>query len=426
MKFGRAGFVVVALLVFSESYAQEICGRSVLWPDEELSDYLKDYASECTPREVEKFLDKHGIVDKHRIVENNEAQKREAGKGVQKENMKQMIGAWEEIAAAFEKLGKEAPDVSMGGQPSMRSTYKELFKRADTTKNDLKFAVETGAFRGNADMARQQVMCGKEGTSGGYCPPYYADTWHKPVKLNLLRSWGLDKNELKPLDIKGAVNAFCGDKASEICKTTLVQGRELILQWELADRISAIASNEVIRVISNQIAEKESLWNKYLYDSKPMFPPDIFATDLISKRWSYSDQFPEGFRSPPRTQWFFLHPSFGVEYASAAKDGDQMKPILYVEIIGANRWNEKERWLDLLGLRYFSGFSIIASYADRDGIKDTGYGGLFTFSNVYSIGVTRYGSDTGVFLSLDLANLFREKYKPDYEKYKNKLQELTQ
>jgi hypothetical protein len=141
----------------------------------------------------------------------------------------------------------------------------------------------------------------------------------------------------------------------------------------------------------------------------------------MEKQWQGPDRYENGFRRPPKTQWFLLHPAVGVEFASGALDGDQLQPMLYIEVVGANRWNDEQRWIDVPVLRYLSGASVIASYADRAGVKDTGYGLILTFGNVYSIGAARYGEETGVFLSLDLANLFREKYKDKYEKFKDKL-----
>jgi hypothetical protein len=108
-----------------------------------------------------------------------------------------------------------------------------------------------------------------------------------------------------------------------------------------------------------------------------------------------------------------------VENVASAADGEEMKPVFYLELFGVNRWNPNDRWIDAKYLRAWSGFSLIASYADRAGIKKVGYGGLFTFDNVYSIGITDYDGETGFFISIDLANLWREKYKSGYEKYKS-------
>jgi hypothetical protein len=87
-------------------------------------------------------------------------------------------------------------------------------------------------------------------------------------------------------------------------------------------------------------------------------------------------------------------------------------------LFGANRWDPANRWFSMPGLSYLSGASVIASYADRDGVKDTGYGVLLTFSNVYSIGAVRYGKETGAVLWSDLANLLRERYRGRYQRFR--------
>jgi hypothetical protein len=304
-----------------------------------------------------------------------------------------MVPAWHDISARFGALAGEADSASQ-----MKTMYGELRKRAEVTAKKLE---STLTIKLGPDVA-----------------PFGHDTWAIPPDLSLKQS-----GELPLLDVDVALNADCRDKGSELCRHTLRQGRELMLQWKLADKISFAASSVPVAEIAKQIAAKEAMWNKYLYDSKPMLPFDFVLTDWLTGGWSSSDQYPDGFREPPKTQWFLFHPALGLEYASAANDGEQLKPILYIELIGANRWSDDKRWFDAPGLRYFSGFSLVTSYADREGIKDVGYGGLLTFDNVFSLGLVRYGTDTGVFLSVDLANAWRDKYKPMYEKYKNKLDE---
>jgi hypothetical protein len=46
---------------------------------------------------------------------------------------------------------------------------------------------------------------------------------------------------------------------------------------------------------------------------------DFVLTDWLTRGWTRSDQYPDGFREPPKTEWFLAHPSVGVEYASAQK-----------------------------------------------------------------------------------------------------------
>lgn len=132
-----------------------------------------------------------------------------------------------------------------------------------------------------------------------------------------------------------------------------------------------------------------------------MCPLDLLTTDAFYRWFNDYDKSTDGFRRPPKYQWFFMHPSPAFEYVSGAVDGEQLKPSVYLEILGVNAWKNK----------YFTGASIIATYTDRNDVADTGYGLLFTYNN-YSIAITRYGSETGVLFSLDLANFYNESLKP--------------
>ena len=55
---------------------------------------------------------------------------------------------------------------------------------------------------------------------------------------------------------------------------------------------------------------------------------------------------------------------------------------------------------------------------DRKDISDVGWGGLITYDNVYFFGITSHSGDVGYFVSIDLANLLRDKVKPHWDKYK--------
>jgi hypothetical protein len=369
------------LLFVAQAQAAVDCDKAELAQNERLDAYLKAYATECTADKLDELLKKYGITVPER------------GAPVGEENLFRMIPAWHDIKTRFGTLAAQADRTSQ-----MKAVYSGLSNRAETAGTQLETAL--------ANKSIPDVTA------------FAHDAWKIGANLVLF-----DYQDLPVLEVDRALNADCSNRASDLCRRTLGQGRELMVQWRLADRISFAASQVNIQAIAKQVEAKEALWNKYLYDSKPMLPFDFVLTDWLTGGWSKSDQYPEGFREPPATQWFLFHPALGVEYASAAADGEQLKPMLYIELIGANRWRDDKRWVDAPGLRYFSGFSLIASYADRAGIKDVGYGGLFTFDNVFSLGVVRYGTDTGIFLSVDLANAWREKYKPRYEKYKNMLDE---
>jgi hypothetical protein len=278
--------------------------------------------------------------------------------------------------------------------------YSDLKNRADATLVQLAAVLESNS-------VPDRSLLGHE-------------AWEIPTNLGLLEIEVSAGFVLPDLPIEIALDSDC--RVSEaLCQQSLQQGRDLMREWKLADRMTLLFSTTTISAIKDQVVAKDELWKTYLYDSKPMLPLDFVLTDLVTGGWQSSGQLPDGFREPPRTQWFLLHPALGVEYSSGAMDGEQVKPMLYVEIVGANRWNPEHRWMDAPVLRYLSGLSVIASYVDRAGVKDTGYGLLLTFNNVYSLGAARYGEETGIFFSLDLANLVREKYRPKYEKFKDKL-----
>jgi len=96
-----------------------------------------------------------------------------------------------------------------------------------------------------------------------------------------------------------------------------------------------------------------------------------------------------------------------LEYVDGLDDGDRLKGAMYAELIGVNNWRTRFP---------LSGFSIIASYSDRAGADSVAWGGLFTFRNVYSVGVTDRSGDIGVFLSIDLANFYRDRIQASWDK----------
>ena len=367
----RSKSLVLALLCWAAlAHGQIDCAKPPADPGPRLSAHLKDYAEACAQAPAEKRL-------------------REWKLPAKEDQVAPIVLAWRELATDFDKLAARA-----AAQPdALKQVLQRIAHRAQATAFDV------------ATLSQGKTR--PDVTSFGKV------AWEIPAKGLILPAIG----DLSEIQVDLQLDPLCKDRAAATCRAALEHGRELMLHWKTAENLSQLASEATVAAIAKQVAAKEALWNRYLYDSKPMLPPDFFLTDLLTGGWSKSDQYPEGFREPPKTQWFLAHPSVGAEYASSVGDGEQLKPILYLEVIGFNRWNERDR-IDIAGLRYFSGLSLIVSYADRAGVTDAGYGALLTFDNVYSVGVTRYGSETAVLLSLDLANLFREKYKPLYQKFK--------
>ena len=368
----RGWIAAAAWLVVSAAQAQD-CDRQKLDAGERLSAYLRVYSQDCVAKPAETQLQRWKIRP-----------------ATEEANLALMVAAWRDLSDAFARLHDEAPPAAR-----TKEAYRLIAERARIAGVSLSAALQQKA---SPDIAA-----------------FRRDAWQIQPQMTLFELNVPGEPTLPVVDVGAALDADCATPQSALCQNALKQGRELMLSWRLASRLATMASASTLRALAKQIGEKDALWDRYLYDSKPMMLFDFAFTDLMEGRWGKSDQYPDGVPVPPRNQWFLLHPSFAVEYASAAADGQQMKPVAYLEVAGVNRWNDKDRWIDVPVLRWFSGAGLVVSYADREGIKDTGYGLVLTFENVYTIGFTRYGSENGIFLSLDLANLFRDKLKPQYQ-----------
>lgn len=375
-----AALLAAGWLGAAQALTAEECKRTALPEGTTLSQHLRDYAQDCLGGQPAAGVRALGV-----------------GADSAAQDASVFVRAWHQVAEAFDRLARSAASAG-GEQPAqMPKAYEQLAARARTAGGDL----------GRELAAKQMADVGV----------YGAVAWQRPAREIVLPA----VKGAPLLSLDAPLDADCGRPASALCRQALDDGKQLMLQLAVARGLGEAIGKPTIEAIAAQVAAKNALWDTYLYNSKPMLPFDFVLTDLLDGRWKQSDQYPQGFREPPKTQWFLLHPAVGVEYASGAADGEHMKPVLFVEIIGANRWNPRDRWIDLPLLDRLSGISLVASYVDRVGTDNSGTGVLLTFDNIYSIGITRYGSTTGVFLTLDLANFYRDELKPSYESFKGDL-----
>ncbi len=161
---------------------------------------------------------------------------------------------------------------------------------------------------------------------------------------------------------------------------------------------------------------KDEQWTQYIEESRSQTLLDIAFT-TFAYEFKYSKQ-PDVFSSPPRVQWFFMHPSVTIENVSNAIDGDESKEALALEVLGFNYWQDA-------CFGYACGASLIVNYADRNGIDDRGWGVMFHVENSYSFGVTKHGGETGIFITVDLLKLFQDK-KSAFKQYDEKFRKLGQ
>lgn len=374
-------WLAAALFLPAGALAKTDCTNAVLTENYFASTYLEGYGNDCVKDEIDAQWAKWNLTRSGKAGQ-------ESRKPV--DEYPKLVPAWVELSEKLNEIADAAPK-----DGAMKPVYRAYAGRARATGAALKNDLASGL-----DL---RVTL------------YREDAWHE-ANMTLTLFPGLEGIQFGIVDVGAAADQDCQQPASALCRDALQQGKKLMLYWRLARDLAAVVSDESLKAVAAQVAQKEALWNRYLYDSKPMLPLDFWMTDLIQR--SKDDPFSKGVPEPPTRQWFLLHPSFGVEYASAAADGQELKPILYLEVFGVNYWNKDRRPFNVPILNYFSGASLTVSYADRAGLKDTGVGVLLTFDNVYSVGITQYGSETGISFSLDVANMFRDKLKPSYEAWK--------
>lgn len=140
----------------------------------------------------------------------------------------------------------------------------------------------------------------------------------------------------------------------------------------------------------------ENQWDYYLNDARTQ---TILELKLNSRVWrSRTKDHPAGFRSPPSGQIILLHPSAGLDILINNDGNEIVKPALFLEVIGYNRWSYKTDGSTGLA----KGASLLVSYTGRTTTSDWGYGAMFHLQNRYSLGVVMYGSELGIMASAQL------------------------
>ncbi|WP_152206576.1 hypothetical protein [Marinobacter changyiensis] len=212
---------------------------------------------------------------------------------------------------------------------------------------------------------------------------------------------------LAHLDLLNTLEAACTDSD---CQTEFSLVRKLGNQYKMAQSLS----NEIVRpgseAVFAKVKEKDALWDEFFYQSRPMLPWEIWATDKVerwlTKRFEENKNFEEGYNTPPKTQVILFHPGIGYEWVDTAEAAHKGEVSLYVEVLGINRWREQDR---VFG--YVSGVSVVAALSDRVRVNNVGGGLMLTLDNDYQVGVNYYGDgDIGVVVSMNLMNLFRDSY----------------
>lgn len=194
-----------------------------------------------------------------------------------------------------------------------------------------------------------------------------------------------------------------------------------------ADLDCVAAANELARILNamtdpirqqnidltyDYVFELDARWDRYITEARHQTIIDIAATSLI---YQVKTDTNHSLNAPPTTQLFVLHPAVLIENVSAAADGDQIQEALALEVLGVNWWDKNNSPCGIP-----CGVSAIVTYADREQIDDKGWGLMLTLDNKYSVGYTRHGSESGVFITVDLLKLFQDK-KSQFTKWQQQL-----
>ena len=157
--------------------------------------------------------------------------------------------------------------------------------------------------------------------------------------------------------------------------------------------------------------ERKAQWQVYFDESIPQWPWELALVNGPIYKCKLKQQ--KGLGKVPEWQLIVVHPEIALEYVDGAADGDQFRPALMIEILGANFWSwddgakQKGPW----GLPIPLGVGFVVTFADRADTDDWGLGGVIHINHTYNVGATFRGSDAGIFASVNLAKLFEDKRK---------------
>lgn len=187
------------------------------------------------------------------------------------------------------------------------------------------------------------------------------------------------------------------------CADATTISMQTLRYLKLLTRIKHLLNGLNLTNFHKNIARFDNQWRLYATEARSQTP-----IELALNSWYFSRrQDHQGFVGAPDYQIIFLHPSVVMEQVSKADSGSKLKAGIAMEWLGGNWWS----WSDDDGgsMKMPFGISIISTYSDRAGTKDLGHGLMLHYDHVYSLGVTRHGDDTGIFLSVDLQKLFTDK-----------------
>lgn len=152
--------------------------------------------------------------------------------------------------------------------------------------------------------------------------------------------------------------------------------------------------------LSKRLSLLEKEWSLFYTESKYQTIWELALNGTLFRKENKEHEFAK----PPSWQLVFMHPSIVIENVDDAIDGDQLKEAIMIEAIGADWWKQDKWFLP-------SGGSIIATYSDRSGVDDWGYGVALNFDSKFTLGASDHDGDIGFFITIDFLKLIQDKTK---------------
>ena len=325
------------------------------------------------------------------------------------------------------KLGMQYNKGCFGGDADSDVLTKEVLKKLPQKPDDLelKLPERVNRFKAAAKLLQQQLSVDEIAAANARLAvnPFTLIKWELAravqnlnddvePEMFLQAEWGYDA-EIGQIGQVGkhvsldkdvlATGCASNHQPPPTCAEAIRLSTQILRYLKLTERFKIMLHRQNLTNFHRNLTRFDNQWKKYATEARSQTP-----IELSLNSWYFSKQEDtDGFVGAPDYQIIFFHPSVVMQSVNNAADGSKFKAGIALEWIGGNWWS----WSDdeEAKMKRPLGISIISTYADRAGTKDIGHGLMVHYDHVYSLGVTRHGDDTGVFISIDLQKLFTDK-----------------
>jgi hypothetical protein len=211
------------------------------------------------------------------------------------------------------------------------------------------------------------------------------------------RILAISLDSIVPLSVHNDVLDECNTSAKAIsidsdCKAALI---EFGVIYNFAQ--STLAQPSAFE-LSKRLSLLEQKWDEFYNESKSQTIWELSINGALFQKENKEHVFAD----PPSLQLVVMHPTVVIENVADAVDGEQLKQSIMIEVIGADWWKQ-DKWF------FPSGGAIIATYSDRSGVDDWGYGVSLNFESKFTLGASDHGGDIGFFITIDFLKLIQDK-----------------